>query len=66
MKEFENGRVQFINGDLETDETYTLSISNLVPDVDTEAVLDVGQALASMSDGYLDHAKVVETHRILV
>ena len=64
MKLFENGRAQFVTYNDELDETYSVTLSNLVEDADAEAIRNIGNALGTIIDGEFEHANVVVTQRV--
>lgn len=64
MKLFENGRAQFVTYNDEMDETYTVSLSNLVENADAEALRNIGNALGTIIDGEFEYANVVVTQRV--
>lgn len=61
---FDGGRVQFVTEDLETEEVYNITLSNLNPNAEAEAVHGIGVALGSLIDGEFVQAKVTETYAI--
>ena len=65
IKEFEGSKIQYYFEDIENEEYFSLNVSDVTQDADKEAVMAVGSALATLIDGPLSHAKVIETHRLV-
>lgn len=65
MKTFESARVQFTTIDPETEESYRITLSDLIENADSELIKGIGNALDEVIDGEMDQTRLTEIYDIV-